>query len=189
MWELRYVGRLPATIPVEHVVANLLHHRPNTAPSLGPVLGGVLAEKAGWRWIFWFLSISTGLCLLLIITCLPETARNLVGNGSIPPRGINRSVLSCMTNSIAMRHQPALVKPRLQIPNPVRCLRIVFHKDTGIVLVANAVFYTNYSCLQASLSPLLMNLYGLNALQAGLTYLPYGIACAVASFLVGKPPE
>ncbi|EXK30374.1 hypothetical protein FOMG_13187 [Fusarium oxysporum f. sp. melonis 26406] len=30
------------------------------APSLGPVLGGVLAEKLGWRWIFWFLSIFTG---------------------------------------------------------------------------------------------------------------------------------
>lgn len=34
-----------------------------------------------------------------------------------------------------------------------------------------------------------MDLYGLNALQAGLTYLPYGIACAVASFLVGKSPK
>ncbi|KAI4123830.1 MAG: hypothetical protein LQ341_007145, partial [Variospora aurantia] len=60
-----------------------------------------------------------------------------------------------------------------------------FEKDTALVLVANAIFYVNYSCLQASLSTLIMDLYGLNALQAGLTYLPYGIACGVTSFLIG----
>lgn len=84
--------------------------------------------------------------------------------------------------------QPAqeVTQPRLRVPNPISCLRIVFHKDTALVLVANAVFYMNYSCMQASLSPLLMNIYDLNALQVGLAYLPYGIACGVASFLVGQ---
>lgn len=48
---------------------------PNTAPGLGPVIGGVLAYKAGWRWTFWFLAISGTLSLLLIATILPETAR------------------------------------------------------------------------------------------------------------------
>lgn len=62
----------------------------------------------------------------------------------------------------------------------------MFEKDTALVLVANAIFYVNYSCLQASLSPLMMDLYRLNALEAGLTYLPYGIACGVTSILVGK---
>ncbi|KAL8958541.1 MAG: hypothetical protein Q9193_004421 [Seirophora villosa] len=63
---------------------------------------------------------------------------------------------------------------------------LVFEKDTALVLVLNAIFYVNYTCLQASLSPLMMDLYRLNALQAGLTYLPYGIACGVTSILVGK---
>ena len=44
---------------------------PNAAPGLGPVLGGVLAYKAGWRWTFWFLAISGALSLLLIATILP----------------------------------------------------------------------------------------------------------------------
>lgn len=157
---------------------------PNTAPSIGPVLGGVLAERASWRWIFCFLSILSGLCLAILIAFIPETARKLIGNGSIQPRGINRSLLSYMTRLNATQPEPRPVKTRLHISNPVSCLRIVFRKDTALVLVASAVFYINYSCMQSSLSPLLMNLYGLNALQAGLTYLPYGIACGVASFLV-----
>ncbi|KAL9009874.1 MAG: hypothetical protein Q9173_005139, partial [Seirophora scorigena] len=159
---------------------------PNTAPSLGPVLGGVLAEEASWRWIFWFLSILSGLCLTLIIVWLPETARRLVGNGSIFPKGINKSLLPCKVRPNANRTTARPVKARFRPPNPISCLRIVFEKDTALVLVANAIFYVNYSCLQASLSPLMMDLYRLNALQAGLTYLPYGIACGVTSILVGK---
>ena len=163
------------------------------APSLGPVIGGILAERANWHWIFWFLSILSGLCLALIILCLPETARGLVGNGSIAPKGLNKSLTTCMSDPKARQSSSKHVNPPFRCPNPLSCLRIVFNKDTALVLVANAIFYMNYSCMQASLAPLLMAIYGLDALEVGLTYLPYGIACGVASFLVGQygrfPPQ
>ncbi|KAL8648405.1 MAG: hypothetical protein Q9210_005005 [Variospora velana] len=175
----------PLSANIYFPALNYPSKRPNTAPSLGPVLGGVLAERASWRWIFWFLSIFSGLCLTLIIVCLPETARRLVGNGSIPPSGINRSLLPCKIRSDANHITARPFKERYRVPNPMSCLHIVFQKDTALVLVANAIFYVNYSCLQASLSTLVMDFYWLNALQAGLTYLPYGIACGVTSFLIG----
>ncbi len=62
-------------------------------PSLGPVIGGILAEFLGWRSIFWFLVILAGCFLVLFTLTVPETGRNVVGNGSVPPQGWNMSVM------------------------------------------------------------------------------------------------
>lgn len=58
------------------------HYSTNTAPSLGPVLSGVLTEEKGWPWIFWFLTILTSIHGVLLVLFFPETQRKLVGNGS-----------------------------------------------------------------------------------------------------------
>ncbi|KAL8938443.1 MAG: hypothetical protein Q9216_003894 [Gyalolechia sp. 2 TL-2023] len=125
----------------------------------------------------------SGLCLILIVIGLPETARKLVGNGSIRPTGVNRSLIDCMQKPEGKHTESKLIRPRFQAPNPFASLRIIFRRDTALILLTNAIFYVNYSCVQASLSTLFMDIYGLDALQVGLTYLPYGIACGIASFL------
>ncbi len=167
---------------------------PNVAPSLGPVLGGVLAQKAGWRWIFGFLAISGALSLVLIAVKLPETARNIVGNGSRPSIGLNKSILilwrekkntlSSGQQTGASEHVPQVAN--LRIPNPIRSIAILLSKDTAPIILINAVFYTAYSCLQASLSSLFINIYGYKELEAGLIYIPFGVGCFIASLLSSK---
>ncbi len=48
---------------------------PSTGPALGPVIGGVLVEVWGWRAVQWFLAAYTGVVLILVVVCLPETLR------------------------------------------------------------------------------------------------------------------
>lgn len=157
------------------------------APSLGPVLGGILAQYAGWRWIFRFLAILSGMVLVLFVLLLPETSRKVVGNGGLYPKGISKSIIMIRKR----RKTPSLFQEpahrgKLTIPNPLRCLKMVLHKNTSLLLLANAIFYLQYSCVQASLAPLLQKLYGLSTLQSGLCYLTYGIPGSIASYLVGR---
>jgi hypothetical protein len=71
-------------------------------------------------------------------------------------------------------------------PNPLATLYIIMKKDTALIMVMHGTFYTTFSCLQASMSPLFIRVYGLTASQAGLIYLPCGSACLLASYLSGE---
>ena len=64
------------------------------APAIAPVLGGIISEYLGWRWIFWFLTIITVVFLVPFLIIFPETGLNVAGNGLIPPQGWTMSVLN-----------------------------------------------------------------------------------------------
>lgn len=158
------------------------------APSLGPVLGGGLAYAAGWPWIFWFLGISASLSLVLILFFLPETSRNIVGNGSTrPPRHLR---LPLSTGGLMQKHwndeEPGqgLHGPS-RMPNPLRSLRILARRDNAVVMLACGILYAVYTCVCASLSVLFVDMYGLNQLQAGLVYLPFGLGGTASTFMCG----
>ncbi|KAA1468796.1 MFS general substrate transporter [Dentipellis sp. KUC8613] len=47
---------------------------PFAGPALGPIVGGWIATAGvSWKWIFWVLTIFSGLCFLMILFQLPET--------------------------------------------------------------------------------------------------------------------
>ncbi|KAI1248997.1 hypothetical protein MGN70_008604 [Eutypa lata] len=146
--------------------------RPNVAPPLGPVLGGVIAAKLGWEWIFWFLAIVGGSCLLLVLFTLPETSRLIVGDGSIPATGINRTFVAFLADrkkrNQEQKEQVKETTRKISFPNPLACLKLLLLKDISIVLLCNGIYYTTYCCMQASLSTLFIDVYGYQELQAGL---------------------
>ncbi|MCJ1424394.1 hypothetical protein MMC29_002282 [Sticta canariensis] len=56
----------------------------NLGTCVGPVVGGWIAFKSGdYDWVFWFLFMVGAVLLVAVGGFLPETARNVVGNGSV----------------------------------------------------------------------------------------------------------
>jgi multidrug resistance protein len=172
-------------------------------PALGPVIGGILAQFLGWRSIFWFLVIIAGAFLVPFTLTVPETGRNVVGNGSIPPQGWNMTVLEWLrlrreeksstglsrTETAESRRlaQAELAKGRkLRFPNPLKTIHIIMEKDMAVVLFYNSLIYTAFYDIMASIPQLFQEIYHFNDLQIGLCYIPFGCGCALASFINGR---
>ncbi|KAH8913032.1 MFS general substrate transporter [Coniochaeta sp. PMI_546] len=158
----------------------------NVGPAISPVLGGILSQYLGWRAIFWFCLIFTAVWIIPYVLFVPETCRKVVGNGSIPPQRWNRTVLEY----VRLRRHPPVVKEelpvrKLRFPNPLRALGVVFEKDLSIILFYNTMLYLCFILITATLSTQFKEIYGLNDLQIGLCYLPYGLGCCVAAVVQG----
>ncbi|KFY38202.1 hypothetical protein V494_04459 [Pseudogymnoascus sp. VKM F-4513 (FW-928)] len=172
-------------------------------PALGPVIGGILAQFLGWRSIFWFCFIFSAAWLVPYILTVPETGRNVVGNGSVPPAGWNMTVLDYFRQRKELKSQDALTRSataderrraqaelagrrKLKFPNPLKTIHIITEKDVALVLFYNALIYTAFYDVMASIPVMFKDTYGFNDLEVGLCYLPFGMGCAVTSFINGK---
>jgi hypothetical protein len=127
----------------------------------------------------------SGVCLICLLIALPETARNVVGNGSIIPPDINRSLLVCLKTRGKKTGVDRKAGSRFRLPSLIPCFKIIFHRHNALIMLINGIFYMTYCCIQASLSTLFINLYGFRSLEAGLIYLPFGFGCFISSYCSG----
>lgn len=113
---------------------------------------------------------------------MPETSRNLVGNGSIRPPAYLQTPTGLMCHWEETDERP---RPRFRIPNPIKSLKILVRKDNAVIILACGLLYAVYTCICASLSVLFIDIYKLNQLQAGLIYIPFGFGGTASTFACG----
>ena len=168
-------------------------------PAIGPILGGVLAQFLGWRANFWFLVILGWMVVVVLVLAFPETGRNVVGNGSVPPQPWNRDLLSIVRERGATRKMNKVelenarsagaalrAKRQLRLPNPLSTLKILREKDVGLLLFYNSLVYCAYYGVTSSLPFLFAATYGFNMLQIGLSFIPFGVGALLASLCNGR---
>ncbi|GAA5828181.1 hypothetical protein JCM5353_007823, partial [Sporobolomyces roseus] len=167
---------------------------PMLGPAIGPVVGGLLADAFGWQSLFWFLFALGAVILIAIVLFLPETLRSIVGNGSIPARGINLSLLSIWQErrrsrsssnddemSIVSADKPP--KKTWKDVKPFAPLKMFREKDVLAILTFNSATYSLFYATTASTGTVFKDVYGLNESELGLCYLANGVGCLMATFV------
>ena len=143
-----------------------------------------------WSSIFWFLSIASPLVFGITFLLLPETCRRLVGNGSACTSCVNTPLVPILRPegdpSFIFKQEGQKDVPKL--PNPLSVLVLLKARATLAAVLCYGIYYTVHSCLQASTSTLFVTVYHLSGLPAGLVYIPFGVACSIASIVAGTLP-
>ncbi|KAF8143315.1 major facilitator superfamily domain-containing protein [Mycena galopus ATCC 62051] len=159
---------------------------PMIGPAIGPVIGGVLADKLGWRSIFWFLCIASAICMVVMILLLPETLRAIVGNGSIPLPPIYHPVIPIIGREGRRQFSATIATtvPKRKFQNP---LRLLLNVDVAILLLINGVVYSVFYGVIASISTVFHDAYPqLNETELGLCFLTVGGGMAGGSLFCGR---
>jgi MFS family permease len=181
-------------------------------PMVAPILGGVIGQYAGWHWIFWFLLIFSAAVFTPLILFMPETCRNVVDNGSIPPPFFSQNI----TDTIRHRHRKQLgltvneakraelaKKYKFRLPNPFSMIKVLLDLESAILLIATglglgcfyAIRYLPSPCLPSKsyTNPLpstgasvaFSENYGYGQTKIGLMFLPIGIGSIISAFTTG----
>ena len=180
----------------------------NLGACVGPVIGGSVAWTSGsYEWVFWSLVIVGVMLWLSVGFFLPETARVLVGNGSPDTKRwwweerwsfVLMRRLSAGNDNAETKEQKGqglggiAVSSRKSIfeqcrfVNPLACLRVMFHLDTCLPLWMQGSFYVVDYAVVAAMPDIYKDIYHLNELQIGLTYIPRGTGIIAAGFCIGK---
>lgn len=120
-----------------------------------------------------------------------------MGNGSIPPPLLNKSITSSIQWRRKIRDlesradgssipEPAKLPVKIPIPNILAAVRIVFEKDVGMLMLFMSLFVMANFAMLIPLQDVIRRQYDFNDLQVGLCYIPFAIGSVIGTVICGR---
>ncbi|KAI9034811.1 MFS transporter [Aspergillus affinis] len=153
------------------------------SPALAPIAGGFLAADMGWRWIFWLITILSGVTTIISFGLLRETfspillqrkaarLRRETGNSELQARGKTHQL-------------PLVQKLRRALRRPM-----VLLATSPILIIASfylAFVYGTCYLLLTSMPLVFRDVYDWSEGALGLCSLSLGIGCLIGVFITGR---
>ena len=138
---------------------------------VAPIIGGLIGQYLGWRWIFKFAAICDGVVFVLIFFCMPETLYVRAGKPRIT-ENTKRGYISKKTYMDAMRlwsNHPELTIKASQFVLP--SIKMARYPSVIFPAIYYATQYGFASILPAvTVTVIFTDFFGWNTLDIGLGY-------------------
>ena len=150
---------------------------PILGPVAGPIIGGYISEKSGWRWTFWLVAIAAGVMELGFLAVYRETYKV-----TILQRKTAR--LQKETGNKDLRPANNVVKTRKAYlrQSVIRPVQMLFLSPIILLLaIYNAIVFGYLYLYLTSITEDFETVYGFSTGSASLTFL--GLGMAYSSFI------
>lgn len=151
------------------------------APTLGPLLGGLAAQRGGWRWTIWELAIINCVMFLIIFFFLPETSpSNILYRRAKRLRCSVEATSPQLSLRKKLRRETVVTYVKQTLVRPFTlCFRepicLVLHSYTALM---TGLFFAWFE----TVSVVFTRVYKLNLVQLGFCFLGLLVGVSLAYF-------
>ncbi|KAF4628097.1 hypothetical protein G7Y89_g10054 [Cudoniella acicularis] len=158
---------------------------PLFGPVVGPICGGFIAQRIGWRWVFWILLIAGASVTIGIELFTRETNPRVLVHRKVKrlSKELNRTdLVSCYDT-----HGPAHSASHILINGMIRPLKMLFLSPIIFLLsLYMAVVYGLLYLLFTTITEVFISTYGWQPDICGLAYIGLGIGFFSGLLVVSK---
>lgn len=156
-------------------------------PLFGPIFGGYLVERWGWRSVFWLLFVFGCILLLLVVFAMEETYREeAVWGKESSKEQIEDVDENPISHVIDNKNETASTVVESKRMNPLASLALLRHPFVLIFSMATGFAFGGMFAIENMLPSLYTNVYGLSSGLIGLTFISPGLGEVFGSLISGK---
>ncbi|RDW56965.1 hypothetical protein BP5796_13032 [Coleophoma crateriformis] len=163
-------------------------------PTVAPLLGGIITQFLDWHWLFWFLLILSGSFCVPFLLFMPETCRNIVGDGSIDPPALNRSLVNVLMHRKALKSEAITTSAqkskkghvKFRVPNPLSTLVVFWDIPTALILLVAGLSSGAFNAVMTGASEEFRGTYHFNNIKIALMFIPLGVGGVLSAFTTGR---
>ncbi|RYP28640.1 hypothetical protein DL767_007122 [Monosporascus sp. MG133] len=159
-------------------------------PVLGPILGGFIAQRAGWRWCFWVVFITSAVCVSVLLIFNRETNPTVLIKQKTNRlrKELNRpDLLNTYTKE---QSAPSLRWWNVLLQGLVVPMKLLFGSPIVFLLSLYVAFvYGLLFLLLTTITGVYINTYSWSPELCGLAYLGVGLGNFVGMIFVAKTSD